>query len=204
MIHDFDERLGWSHDWSEAPWWEPVYREAFPTMVGMRTVKQDGWAQRGAIDRLIDLRDGSSIKVDEKVRERHRDDILLETWSDVARKTPGWAHPGSDLHCDYIAYALAPSCTCYLLPYQAVRRVVKLHGDRWYADYPPQTATSRNGRRSWRTEFTCIPAKVLLDALRDALVIRWEEAPSSMPPALRTPVARRVEHPGQLTLEARS
>lgn len=208
MIHDFAASLAWSQNWSEAPWWEPLYREAFPTMVGMRTIKRDGWAQRGAIDRLVDLRDGTRMKIDEKVREKHRDDILLETWSDKQRKTKGWAHPYSDLTCDYIAYAFAPTCICYLLPYQTIRRVVKVQGDRWFElcyqrrdGFFLAETTSRHQGRTWKTEGMCIPTLVLLDAIRDALVIRWEDAPSSMPLALRAPIARRVQNPDQLGFE---
>lgn len=206
---DFAADLRWSHDWSDAKWWLPVYQEAFPTMVGMHTIKPDGWAQRGAVDRILYLRDGTGIKVDEKVREKHRDDILLEIWGDMRRRTPGWAHPDSDLTCDYIAYALAPSSICYLLPYQDVRRVVKVHGDRWFQNcyehrdgYQLAEATSRYSGRTWKTQSLCIPTGVLLDALRDGLVIRWAHSPSAMPVALGAPIARRVQAPGQLALEA--
>lgn len=52
----------------------------------MVSVRDDGWAQRGGIDRVITLACGRTIKIDEKVRKEDWPDILLERWSDEQRK----------------------------------------------------------------------------------------------------------------------
>jgi hypothetical protein len=64
-IHDFQERLDFSHAYADAPWWRDVYRAAFPGFATWVSVREDGWAQRGGIDRVITLKSGRTITVDE-------------------------------------------------------------------------------------------------------------------------------------------
>ncbi len=84
-VHNFNSDLEYSHSQSDAPWWEEVYRQAFPNFAGMVCVRNDGWAQRGGIDRVITLTSGKTLTIDEKVRREVWPDILLERWSDEAR-----------------------------------------------------------------------------------------------------------------------
>lgn len=183
-VHDFKRSLAASHSHADAPWWDPVYREAFPALVHHYSVRDDGWAQRGGIDRLIVLRDGTTLKVDEKVRGKDWPDICIEIWSDEERKIPGWAHPSKDLTCDYIAYALVPSQTCYLIPYQVLRRVMQRHGIQWWRlakaeeqGFQFVCSPNRDGARWWTTKNIAVPVEIVLDALRDCLIVRWPVMP---------------------------
>jgi hypothetical protein len=164
-VHDFDEQLAYSESNADQPWWEAVYRQAFPTFATMASVRKDGWAQRGGIDRVITLDSGRIITVDEKVRRRFYPDILLEVWSDHERRTPGWAV--KDLACDFIAYAYAEAAVCYLLPTLLLRRAVKEHGAEWWRTYRRIRAV--NAR--YTTVSVAVPTAVLLDAIRDAIVV---------------------------------
>jgi hypothetical protein len=153
----------------------------------MRCVRDDGWAQRGGIDRLVDLADGTTLKVDEKVRDCAYPDIALERWSNRARRTPGWVQ--KKLTCDYIAYAFVPTQRCYLLPFQTLRRAWRQHGARWIAlaeadlHYPSPEAHRHRGQDgfstvwadngSYWTESIAVPIPALLDALTDAMVVGW-------------------------------
>lgn len=188
-VHDFNACLDLSHEHSDAPWWNDVYRQAFPAFSLMHDVRQDGWAQRGGIDRQVILNDGTVLKVDEKVRAKDYDDILLERWSDRRRKrdAPGWVQ--KELTCDYIAYAFIPSRRCYLLPFQTLRRAWLLHGRRWIdaaydgrpeTDPLPHRLVGRDGfsvvpgaNRSYVTESIAIPIATLMGALRDAMLVTW-------------------------------
>ena len=169
-IHDFQESLARSRSYVDAPWWLEVYRSAFPGLQGFVNVREDGWAQRAGIDRVLTLRSGKTINVDEKVRERDWPDILLERWSDRARKRPGWIQ--QDLACDFIAYAFAPSRTCYLLPFLSLRRAWKIHGRDWIEQFPAIEARN-NG---YVTESVPVPIAVLLPALTDAMRVIWSQA----------------------------
>jgi hypothetical protein len=173
IVHDFDESLRKSHEQADAPWWEEVYRQAFPTMTGMRDVRKDGHAQRGGVDRFVDLRDGTSLKIDEKVRFQVYSDIFIEYYSNLERKTPGWA-VNEDLSTDFIAYAFVPSGECYLFPYQILRRCAKDHWNEWFERFGKREVPNRlpNGS-SYTTVGIPVPTGVLLDAVRDAMFIKF-------------------------------
>lgn len=53
--HDFLTSLALSQTYADAPWWLDLYRQAFPTLVSAVCVRDDGWAQRGGIDRVLTL-----------------------------------------------------------------------------------------------------------------------------------------------------
>lgn len=167
-MNRFRTDLAFSHSQSDQPWWGEVYRNAFPTMSTMADVRADGWAQRGGIDRQVILRDGTVIKVDEKVRRTSYDDILLERWADRDRKVPGWVQ--KPLTCDFIAYAFATTGVCYLLPFQLLRRAWRQHGPDWIASYPPVLAENP----SYVTESVPVPTMVLLDAIAGAMVVYFQ------------------------------
>ena len=67
-IHDFAGSLALSHSYSDASWWMDIYRRAFPSLISAVSVRDDGWAQRGGIDRVLTLACGRVYTVDEKVR----------------------------------------------------------------------------------------------------------------------------------------
>jgi hypothetical protein len=77
-VHEFDERLAFSHGQSDQWWWEVVYRRAFPDMVSMVDLRADGWHQRAGRDRAVVLSSGRAVYVDEKVRNKSYRDIALE------------------------------------------------------------------------------------------------------------------------------
>lgn len=166
-IHDFQESLAKSHRAADAPWWAEVYRWAFPSMRSMVCVRNDGWAQRGGIDRVLTLNSGRTISIDEKVREKDWPDILLERWSDEGRKIPGWIQ--KPLACDFIAYAFVPSETCYLFPTLTLQRAWQIHGREWCDQYPEIRAN--NGR--YVTVSVGVPTDVLFNAMSDAMRVMW-------------------------------
>jgi hypothetical protein len=110
-----------------------LYRRAFPTLRSAVYVRDDGWAQRAGIDRVLTLACGRIYTVDEKVRSNDWPDILLEQWSDQERRIPGWVQ--KPLACDFIAYAFAPSRRCYLLPVALLQRAWRLNGRRWIEQF---------------------------------------------------------------------
>jgi hypothetical protein len=164
-VHDFVSDLAWSQSQSDQPWWEAVYRQAFPNLATMTCVNGDGWAQRGGIDRVLTLTSGKTLTVDEKARREHYGDILLEYWSDQRRKAKGWV--AKDLACDYIAYAVVTTGLCYLLPFPQLRKAWRTHHKEWVAQYRKIEAAN-NG---YTTVSVAVPTTVLLRALSDALVV---------------------------------
>lgn len=169
-VHNFARSLAASNAQADNPIWLEVYRKAFPNLAAATCVRQDGWAQRGGIDRVLVLGSGKTLHVDEKVRAVDYGDVLLEYWSNAERREPGWV--AKDLACDYIAYAVLPSRVCYLLPFQSLRYVWRENCGRWCEQYPRVKADNR----TYTTVSVAVPKDVLFDALRDSMTIQWEAA----------------------------
>jgi len=167
-VHDFRESLQKAADQADAPWWLGVYRKAFPDLESCVSVREDGWAQRGGIDRVLTLKSGRTLSVDEKVRYKDRDDIALEYWSDEARKIRGWV--AKDLACDFIAYAFVPSGRCYLLPFQTLRRAWRDNRKEWVRDHFRVEAENPG----YKTISVAVPIAILMSALGDAMLVRFE------------------------------
>lgn len=173
-VHNFTESLRFSQEQADAPWWEGVYRQAFPGFASMTCVRKDGWAQRGGIDRVITLMSGKVLTVDEKVRSEDWPDILLEYWSSVEHRRPGWV--AKDLACDFLAYAFVPSQTCYLLPFPTLRRAWRKYKDAWvrWGQGRSQGYSIRDARNDgYTTRSVAVPIPSLLAALSDAMEVHW-------------------------------
>ena len=174
-VHSFAASLNESQRHADAPWWEQAYRAAFPDLEACVSVRSDGWAQRGGIDRKLVLASGRHVTIDEKVRTVDRQDFALEYWSDHARRVPGWV--AKDLACDYIAYAFVPSGRCYLLPFHELRRAWRANRREWvraYRDPKRHIAHNRENGRGWETHFVPVPIPVVMEALADAMLVHFD------------------------------
>jgi hypothetical protein len=183
--HSFASSLALSDSYRDAGWWMPVYRRAFPTLAGAIAIKADGWAQRGGIDRLLTLSSGKTFTVDEKIRSRDWPDILLEVWSDEARRTPGWIQ--KPLACDFIAYAFAPSRRCYLLPVAPLQRAWCSDGGAWTETYGYRRARNVG----YITASVPVPIPVLLRAITSAMVVQAADTPFDVRRTLETQRERK-------------
>lgn len=154
-----------SEQYTDADWWMELYRRAFPRLASAVSVKQDGWAQRGGIDRLLTLSCGRTYTIDEKVRAEDWPDILLEQWSDERRRLPGWIQ--KPLACDFIAYAYAPSGRCFLLPVPALQRAWRHHGRQWIETYGRRSAYNPG----YVSVSVPVPTEVLMQAIVRAMVL---------------------------------
>jgi hypothetical protein len=174
MRHNFATSLALSKETEDAPWWDEVYSRAFPGYLSAVSVRDDGWAQRGGIDRVITLKSGKTVTIDEKVRFKDWGDIALERWSDRSRKVPGWMQ--KDLACDFIAYAFVPTKTGYLFPFLTLRRAWALHGREWCELAESEqdgfkVILADNG--TYVTESIAVPVAALLTAVREAMSVSW-------------------------------
>lgn len=139
----------------------------FPDLQSAVSVRDDGWAQRGGIDRVLTLASGKTLLIDEKVRKKDWPDFALEYWSDRDRKTKGWV--AKDLACDFIAYAFKPSQTCYLLPFQTLRQAWRQNRRKWVGKHKKIEALNKG----YVTISVGVPRDELLDALGDAMRVTW-------------------------------
>jgi hypothetical protein len=174
-VHDFNECLERSHEYADAPWWGEIYRQAFVGFIDMLSVRDDCEAQRRGIDRLVYLKNDVVVRIDEKVRDDDYGDIILEYLSDEARGTLGWV--AKDGACDYIAYAIAPSRTCYLLPFRQLRAAWQKNGDLWIKNY----GSKRAENKGYNTVFVPVPVNQLFGALANAMRFSWKPSPDASP-----------------------
>lgn len=153
---------------ADADWWIDTYRRAFPRLRSAVSVRDDGWAQRGGVDRVLTLSCGRTYTVDEKVRAEDWNDILLEQWSDEARRKPGWIQ--KPLACDFIAYGFAPSRVVYLMPVVPLQRAWRRYGREWIERY--------GQRRAQNTGYVSVsvpvPRAELMWAVVDAMIVAGE------------------------------
>lgn len=164
-VHHFADSLALSESFTDAPWWTDLYRKAFPTLTSAVSIRDDGWAQRGGIDRIITLECGRVFTVDEKVRTAEWPDILLERWSNEASRVPGWIQ--KPLACDFIAYAFAPSQRCYLLPTAPLQRAWRMNGRHWIEQYGERKAHNPG----YVSTSVPVPIKTLMAAISAAMVL---------------------------------
>ena len=159
MIHNFNERLAWSEQASTEPFWDAVYRKAFPNLVNHMQCLGDTQSQRQGIDRIIHLSNGKTLYIDEKKREKDYGDILLEYVSVDTTGAPGWME--KDLSIDFLAYAIMPRQRVYLFPWTILRRVWLLYGDGWKTKY----GTKRSPNRGYWTLNVPVPTQVLFKTI---------------------------------------
>jgi len=173
-MNDFRECLKMSHEAEDLPFWEHVYRKAFPRMAAMVNHRADGWHQRAGIDRSIILDNSKKILIDEKVRGRNRrtgriyEDVSLEYISNDKTGALGWVC--KSLACDFIAYAIAPLGRCYLLPVNQLQCAWEKNKDDWFERFHALHAKNR-GYNTW---FLPIPIKTLFPAIGQELRISFE------------------------------
>jgi hypothetical protein len=150
---------------ADADWWIDTYRRAFPRLQTAVSIREDGWAQRGGVDRIITLACGRTYTVDEKVRAEDWDDILLEQWSDEERRSPGWVQ--KPLACDFIAYAYAPSRVCFLLPVAPLQRAWRQRGRQWIGLYGQRRAQNEG----YTSVGVPVPRNALMQAIAEAMIV---------------------------------
>lgn len=191
-VHEFDESLAVSHRYADAPWWGEVYTRLFPGHV-MQDMRADGWWQRAGIDRILNLANGTQVRIDEKVRPKATGaDFLLEAFSKwygpgEKRNQPGWV--AKPLACDYIAYAFVRLRRCYLLPTRELQRAWLEHRSEWWKLAKEDAERSAQGERhgpysfvdaknrGYVTRNVAVPVSAVLEAIRDCMVIDWVGQP---------------------------
>lgn len=171
IVHDFERSKAESRRHDRWPGWERIYRQAFSDFVDMQSTGENLRKQRLGIDRIVRLRNGKEISIDEKVRPTGRwKDILLETWSDERRGVPGWIC--KPLACDYIAYAIIALGQCHLLPLIQLQAAWSKYGRQWTKTYREKRAQNRG----YVTVSVAVPIPVLYAKIGEQLRIPFDSS----------------------------
>lgn len=166
-MNNFNKDLAFSHSAEDLEIWETIYAKAFPGLQAFTNAREDGELQRHGIDRTLILSSGKAIYIDEKVRRENYGDILLEYVSNDKKNTPGWCE--KPLFCDYIAYAVLPNNTCYMLPVEPLQTAWGRNKKEWIDKYGIKTAKNQG----YQTLNCPLPINVLFKAIGETLRVKF-------------------------------
>lgn len=155
-IHNFREDLEYSLKASDDLMFEFYYKQRFNAVSVKNITDLD--KQKAGIDKEIYLPNGKILLVDEKKRREVYFDILLEEYSNMKYKVPGWIEKNQS---DYIVYAFMPSRVIYLLPVLLLQLAWNRNRSSWKIRYKYVTAFNEG----YVTGSIAVPVPVLFDAI---------------------------------------
>ena len=117
----------WKESRAEARKFDDVlergWARAFPGVERFERTPDGSDLQRAQVDRILHMRDGRTIQVEEKVRlnRAFEDDILLEVEHvhEDGRREPGWISRRAD--CEYYGFLFMPSQAFVVVPSQMLQ-----------------------------------------------------------------------------------
>ena len=141
------------------PWVNKFYKNVFGVERCSAVVNAD--LQEAGIDKILRFKKGSlrqSITVDEKIRYRFYNDILLEEYSNYEERTPGWLIKNNTL-CDYISYIFKNQKIVYLFEYKKLKESWDRNYQHWLEKYGRKfgKTTDRFGNVLYRTSNIPVP-----------------------------------------------
>lgn len=172
-IHNFKERLEFSEKKGHEDFWQAIYKKGFPDLIFAELVTGKCQGQYLGIDRVIYLKSGKTLYIDEKKREKDWEDILLEYISVDKLQTPGWME--CDLLIDFLAYAFIPSKRCYLFPWQLLKRTWLNFKNEWIEKGEKKIDGFRKveaENEGYKTISVVIPTPIILKEIKNSLIIQ--------------------------------
>jgi len=171
-MNDFKLDLAYSLEERDNEIFDNFYRRLFPTLINIRFIS-DLAVQKQGIDKILILKDGREITVDEKKRRKDYGDILLELWSVTEAGKLGWLYT---CQAEYVVYAIMPSRKAYLLPVILLKRAWYNHENEWKLSYPIKLAPNPWRNPIYHTTNIHIPPKILLGAISQEMEHHIEKA----------------------------
>lgn len=126
-VHKFRSSLKYSE--GHRDFWTDIYRKAFPDYQNHMNLVGRSESQRRGMDVVLTLTSGLTLFIDEKLRPKTYDDILLEYISVDTTNDPGWIEKPLGIH--YIAYAFRDTGICYMLDWPLLRSAWVRFGAEW-------------------------------------------------------------------------
>jgi len=162
-VHQFTKSLKRAENEKFLPFWLDVYNEMWPNAGNISGTIGNIPLQKKGIDRIITLENGRNLYVDEKVRFRNYNDILLEYWSSYEHRTPGWMDKNLDI--DYLCYAFVNDKLCYVIPWHNLKRVWRYYREKWIRSGEQQAEgfkTVRAENEGYTTISVAVPTNLLM------------------------------------------
>jgi hypothetical protein len=164
--------LAYSQDRGLSRKLDKVYRVVFGA-VKVRAVSYDRepGLQVSGIDKVLTLRSGERLTIEEKIRRSCWPDVLIEAWSNLEWSKPGWVQTCG---ADYLSYAVAPLQIVYLFPVLALKAAWTKRGGEWATAYGFRDC--ENAR--YTTRSVPVPYNVVIPAIRAELRKSKDRGPS--------------------------
>jgi len=166
-MNDFNKCYNIAESGKLEPFWNEIYHRAFPNITNlMRGKKGKCNSQDKGVDRIIELENGRTIKIEEKVRTESYNDIALEYISNDTINSPGWME--KELAVDYLAYAFLPTNIVYLFDWRMLKKAWNTNKTKWLNNYFIAKAPNEN----YTTYSVCVPIDELLESCKNACIIK--------------------------------
>jgi len=158
-VNEFRTDLEYSLDQRENELFDSFYFRVFRNLKKVVLVS-DKRLQMQGVDKKLIFESGKELLIDEKKRRTDYGDILLEEWSDEARRKIGWVGNPNKL-TDYIVYAIMPTRKVYLFPYKILQLAWVTNYHKWKDLYRVPPAENEG----YNTTNLAIPPEILMEAL---------------------------------------
>lgn len=145
------------------PLLEKFYREMFDNITRISKGRPDKCqSQANGIDRIIYFEDNKVITIEEKIRAKDYNDILLEYISNDQTNAPGWME--KNLSIDYLVYCILETGRFLIFDWRTLRRAWKRNKEEWKEKYKKVEAENEG----YSTHSVCVPTEVLQRAMTKA------------------------------------
>jgi hypothetical protein len=167
-MNEFKKDLEYSHTEADKDYWLNIYKRVFPTLERVIDNREDNPEQRAGVDKIIVLKGGKKVTVDEKIRRVcNTGDIMLEYQSSPGKA--GWVE--KPLLCDYIVYIFSPSGTAHILPVNQLQAAWLKHKAEWINKYRTRSAINEG----YNTLSCPVPTHILLQAIMAEYTVQYVE-----------------------------
>ena len=169
-VNNFNKQLAESQSPETIFLWDKIYHQWKPKC---RVERNDEYnaKQLDGIDVSIHLPTRRILRIDEKVREKVYNDILLEDFSNIEGEIKGWMWKILNIH--FVAYLFKPIKTAYFLPWKELQSLFFEKRDFWLTQYPYKRAKNYiDGKFVYTTLSFPIPISVLLKEIPTIEIVK--------------------------------
>lgn len=164
-MNDFKHDIKFSHD--NEKFWDEIYRTLFSDFHYLETVEVRRWQFKG-VDRVVYLTGGHAIHVEEKLRRKFYNDILLEYTSNDRTNTLGWIE--KQLNVDYLIYAFLDIRKAFAFPWVLLQSAWFTNKHVWLHRYGTRIAKNRG----YNTLSCPVPTDILTKSVMDSMEVKLQ------------------------------
>ena len=165
---------------SASGFWGRCYNHVFNVGQVIENKSKASKSQYAGIDTVLLLKNGDTVKIDEKVRRKQYTDILLEMYHlyDDGAEVDGWMK--KQLEIDWLAYAFLEQGmeNAILFKWRPLKKAFKDHGDEWMGNMRKYVTSRNNGYTTYNLP---VPISVLAGAVGSANLKVYSKNQKNLP-----------------------